>query len=131
LLESIVLGISKITDNPKSSGKKNFTVNAIPQFISDDVIKKEIEKDIKEIIEIAKSCRKRRNKKIAHLDLDIAVNSISIDPILKSEIDAIINGLQNIYNKIENYYFNTETAFQYITSSKGAFSLLKFIENCQ
>jgi hypothetical protein len=81
LRENLMLGISRITDPPKSNGKKNASIRAIQKFIQDDCFKEELEKDIQDIIENATFCRDWRNRWIAHLDYELAINNQNAKPL--------------------------------------------------
>ena len=132
LRENLMLGISRITDPPKSFKKKNASIKTIPQFIEDDGFKEELEKDIQEIIENATFCRDWRNRWIAHLDYELAINNQNAKPLesaTREKLKLTIEKVQNFYNKVENKYFKSTTAFKFLSSDKGAISLLHAIEN--
>lgn len=132
LLESIILGITKLTDPCNSGKNKNITLNVIPDYINDEDLRKEIQNDISELIPKIKFCRGRRNKIIAHMDFDfrLGTNNVEeIEPATKEKIETVIASIQSIYNKIGLFYFDTDTLYQHIRSERGAISLLHIIEN--
>lgn len=134
LRENLMLGISRITDPSETFGKKNASIKGIPAFITDDFFKKELEKDIKEIIESATFCRDWRNRWIAHLDFELAINNQSAKPLesaTREKLKLTIEKIQDFYNKVEFKFLNSKTAFKYLSSHKGAISLLYSIENGQ
>ncbi len=135
LRENLMLGITKITDPVKSAGKKNATIIGIPEFIIEDSrFKKELEEDIQEILKSATFCRDWRNRWIAHLDYEIAINNQNAKPLesaTRQKLKITIEKIQEFYNKVEFKYFKSTTGFKYFSSHRGAVSLLYTIENGQ
>lgn len=132
LLDSIILGIAKLTDPRESCKNRNITLNAIPDYINDEVLRKEIQNDISELIPKAQFCKDRRNKIIAHMDFDfmLDINNVErLEPATKKGIETVIASIQSIYNKIEHFYFDSSALYQHIKSERGAVSLLHVIEN--
>lgn len=132
LWESLLLGISRITDPPKSMGKRNLTLTAIQKILNDDDFKKEIERDLAELMTESKFCRDWRNRWIAHLDYELAIdrdNAKPLENVTKNKLKLIIEKIHSIYNKVEHKYLGTMTGFKYLQSNRGAISLLYTIEN--
>lgn len=131
LLDNIILGIAKLTDPCKSGNKKNITLNAITSYINHEDLKEDIQNDIRELTLKAQFCRDRRNKIIAHMDFDFTLDTNNIEklePATKKKIETVITSIQSIYNKIEHFYFDTNTLYQHMRSERGAISLLHIIE---
>ncbi len=128
LLDSIILGIAKLTDPCNSGKNKNITLNAIPDYIDDQNsnLKEDIQNEISQLIPKAQFCRDRRNKIIAHMDFDFMLDSKNVEELesaTRDKIETVIASIQSIYNKITN------TALQPIVDNRGAISLLHVIEN--
>jgi hypothetical protein len=74
LWDNLLLGIARVTDPPETRGKKNTTLKALGQHILDDNFKSEFEKDLNDILTESEFCRDWRNRWIAHIDYELAVN---------------------------------------------------------
>jgi hypothetical protein len=132
LWDNLILGIAILTDPIESNGKKNITLKAIPFFISDANFRKEIERDIKELNSESNFCRDRRNKIIAHMDYNFGIdlqNAKVLEPATREKLRSTIERIQSIYNKIELKYLGRTVGYKYLTSHRGAISLLHTIES--
>lgn len=108
------------------------TVTAIPTFLTDDNFRREIEKELEELMTESKFCRDWRNRWIAHMDYELAVNRDNAKPLesgTRNKLKIAIERIQSIYNKVEFKYLGTTTGFKYLKSNRGAISLLYTIEN--
>ncbi len=85
LLESIILGIAKLTDSYKSGSKKNITLNTITSYINDEDLREDIQNDIRELTLKAQFCRDRRNKIIAHMDFDFTLDTNNIEKLERQQ----------------------------------------------
>jgi hypothetical protein len=107
LWENLPLGITRITDPPKSRGKKNLTLTALPSFLLDNKFKKEVESELKQLdIEIG-FCRDWRNRWIAHIDYELATNNESAKPLetgTRKKLRSVIERIHSIYNMVELEY---------------------------
>jgi hypothetical protein len=115
LWDNLILGIAILTDPIESNGKKNITLKAIPFFISDANFRKEIERDIK-----------------AHMDYNFGIdlqNAKVLEPATREKLRSTIERIQSIYNKIELKYLGRTVGYKYLTSHRGAISLLHTIES--
>lgn len=69
LWDSVMLGISRLTDPPISAGKKTLSVRALPLLIDDGYLREKVETAISTARDAAEFTRTHRNKRIAHNDL--------------------------------------------------------------
>lgn len=130
LIDSIILEIAKLTDPIESCKKKNITLRAIPNYIDDEILKSEIQNDIDELIKKIIFFRDKRNQIISHMDFEFYLDNkaTTTESATKNKIDTAIKSIYSIYNKIEKFYFDTSTLYQFIQIERGAESLLHLIE---
>jgi hypothetical protein len=130
LWENILLGLCKLTDPPKMRNKKNATSRAIVNFIDNDVLKKNIELKINELMESTEFCRDWRNRNIAHKDLLLATdkNATPLQIANRKKLNIAFSIFQEIINLIEEYYFKSTTIFDMINIHTGSVSLLYVLD---
>lgn len=132
LWENLLLGVARITDPTVTMGKKNTTLKALGQYIQDDNFKSEIENDLNDILTESKFCRDWRNRWIAHMDYELAVdrqNARPLEAATRQKLRVTIGKIHELYNKITFKYLDSTTAWQMLDSDRGAISLLYRIED--
>ena len=131
LWESIILGITRISENSVVSGKQTLSIKTLPKFIDEANFNNEIQLAIKSIIIETKYCRDRRNRTIAHKDLKYSLdkNAKPLKPLSRNKIDKILNSFFNLLNLIESKYFKSTVMFDFMMSEKGALSLLHILKD--
>ena len=128
--EYILLGISRVTDPPKSGSKKNITIRSFPTLITDMQIQPEIIKNVDEIINDSEFCRYWRNKWISHLDYSYNLEKedkpgMEATPL---KVKNLLNKIQNLMNLIQVNFFHSTVAYDIPLSARGSNSLLYFLE---
>lgn len=130
--ENLLVGVCRITDPPKTSGKKNMTIRSLPNFLTDRDFKIQIESEINTLLVESEFCRDWRNRWIAHADFDLTTeqhHAKPLAPATRKQLKEVIERIHSIYNKIELRYLKTTTVFGYLKSGRGAIALLHKIES--
>lgn len=125
--ENLLLGIARITDPAMTGKKKNATLRALGEHISDDQFKHEYEKSITEILAEADFCRDWRNRWIAHIDYELSANKRTAEPLkiaTREKLRLTIEKIQALYNKVSFKYLGSTIGWQLLSSNAGAISLL-------
>jgi len=131
LWENILLGIARITDPKKSRGKKNITIQTLPELIDDEKLKEKIELSIQIILEKTKFCRDWRNRWISHHDYDLSINN-SAKPLEKANRLLVKESLEEITELISiilYHYFQSTLMLKVIRSSNGSLALLQVLND--
>lgn len=131
LWENVLLGIARITDRPLIQGKKTVTIKAIPQFISDSNFRNEIEKKIEIVLSESKFCRDWRNRHIAHKDYSLSIdkNAAPLEPANRLKVEDSFQAIFSVMNALSQKYLQSTTAYQFLSSDRGAVSLLQTIDD--
>lgn len=69
LWDSVILGISRLTDEPVMRSNKNLSIGAVPALIGEETLKKSVKELCDKAVADAEFARKHRHKRIAHNDL--------------------------------------------------------------
>lgn len=101
-----LLSISRFTDPSMMAGRANLTVTSLPALISDTELKAKVQS----LVDIAKEktafCRKLRNRRIAHNDLQLALDATaaSLPEASRHLVNEALKSLSAILGEIEAYY---------------------------
>jgi hypothetical protein len=131
LWENLLLGVAKIMDPPQSMGKKNITFKSIPLFINDHVFHDEIKNLVIKLESESKFCRDWRNRWIAHKDHALSVDKGNAKPLevaTRLKFRTTLELMHELYNRVSLKYLGSQTAFEFVSSDRGAISLLYLLE---
>ena len=125
--EATVLRIARLTDPPQSAGNSNLTIQQLPKLAANEDLSGKLLILVEKAKRAAEFCRDRRNRMLAHRDLDLAIGN-SAKPMEDATIEKIrtaINALANILNALSEHYFNEKTLFHFAHGPGGAVSLIQ------
>ena len=135
LLKDCLLHIAQLTDPKESCGNENFTIQRLPNLISDERLKQQLKELIIIVKEKVEFCRKLRNKLLAHMDLDIVLGR-SVEPLdipTQAEIENALKAIGDVLNAVHgHYYIDSYIPFEYMKNMpnpRGAEALLYVIED--
>lgn len=119
-LDRIVLNVSRLTDPSRQGSNRNLSVYAIHERCGE---KSEYPKDraetiVEEMTAVAKSVAKWRSKRVAHIDLSVALGTKALaDKVNPSEIQAYYETLDKyvslVYEAIFGEPFSTDAVSHY------------------
>ncbi|WP_439882152.1 hypothetical protein ACSX1A_03105 [Pontibacter sp. MBLB2868] len=131
LWENLLLGVAKVMDRPESRGKKNITFKSIPLFIKEQPFHDEIMSIFINLETESSFCRDWRNRWIAHKDHALSVDEGSAKPLevaTRLKFRTVLELMHELYNKVSLKYLGSQTAFEFLSSDRGAISLLNLLE---
>ncbi len=100
LMDSILLGISNITDAEKITGKNNLTIKKLPDMMPDESLKAEVKECCEKAVESSSFVRSHRNKRIAHFDEVYHLSSVPIVLDIAT-FQKVENALENIHSVLD------------------------------
>ncbi len=120
LREKVQLSFTKLTDPARSVGHDNLSLWQLQNRIeeSSDL---EFSTRLKEILEdLNIKCevfRTRRNKQIAHLDLETAIQKgTNLSAVSRRHIEETLHLVREYMNTIDKYYYNSTTLYDNLLS---------------
>ena len=127
----ILLHICKLTDPPNSAGKSNLSVTRLPAAINDNVTSTEVQKLCDAAQTATGFCRDWRNRRISHLDLDLALGQPAqpLSPASRDDVTKALASLTQILDAVSIHYQNSTTAFSLTNTIRGAKSLLYVMDD--
>ncbi len=126
LFDDVLLHISRLTDKPKSCGKPCLTVKRLADLIADAGLKDTITTLVTDSEDKAKFSRDWRNRRIAHTDLDLALegNVAPLEPATRQKVSTALNAIARVLNAVDGHYSDSETNFNGLPSPRGPLALL-------
>lgn len=130
LLEDVVLHLARLTDSPRSVGKRNLTVRALPELILQEPLAAEIGGLVDSAVSACVSLRAWRNKHLAHRDLSLAIAS-STEPlpgISRENLEEALASVRAVLNRLASHYWRREVAYQkFLTEGRDADRLVYYL----
>jgi hypothetical protein len=131
LWEDALLHLARLTDSPRSKGKDNLSIRALPSLIA----KPELRRAVQESVEIAliktEFARDWRNRHIAHKDLKLALAD-GAEPLKAASRAAVkdaLSAIADVLNTISRSYLNSTTWFEGLGARSGAEALLYVLDD--
>ncbi len=115
MFDGIVLRVALLTDPAHSVGKRNLTIQWLPELVSPDETARVVGDRVKEALVAAEFCRDWRNRHLAHRDLALAVGEKSVAPLEPASIAKLQAGLAALsatLNAVEDHYTGSHTSFE-------------------
>ena len=122
LWDSVLLGISRMSDPPKTGARKNLTLRSLPELITDRALRTEVEVLCDAAGSETSFAREHRNKRIAHQDhgylSDNAANPLS--GISRSRVESMLAALRAVLNRLNLHYCDSTTMYEMFVDDSGA-----------
>jgi len=122
LWDSVLLGISKMTDPTITGRRKNLTLNSIPPLIFEESFRAEV----KRLCVVARSesefARDHRNKRIAHEDHNHATNqeAHALAGVSRQAVEGMLASLRAVLNAVNQRYLGNTVMYEDFIDSSGA-----------
>lgn len=126
LWQDTLLHLARLTDPPKSRGKGNLSVCQLPPLITDDAFRADIQQLVDAAVTATGFARERRNKKIAHHDLALALKdeAASIAPASRKLVKEALCAVNRVIQRFYEHYFSSDLMMDVITEPTDAVALL-------
>lgn len=122
LWDSVLLGISRMTDPSKTGKKKNLTLQSLPELISDPALRTEVATLCDRATEEASFAREHRNKRIAHQDHDYLSDRAanSLNGISRERVETMLAALRAVLNRLNLHFCDSTTMYETFVDDSGA-----------
>jgi hypothetical protein len=137
LRHDILIRIMRLIDSSKTFKRDNASIRKLIEDLReylDDAVYQSIEKDYQDAKAAAENMKILRDKKIAHADFSVALkyNPEPFQGISRANVEAVLEIVRKIMNKIEMYYRRTTTVFENpIVASGNAEALVLMLEKAK
>jgi hypothetical protein len=117
LWDEILIHITRLTDSPAFGKRENLTIQRLAPLIDAGVA--------------SAFCRDWRNRRIAHMDLDLALNAKAepLQPASRQKIRLAIAAINDVLDAVLKHYLNNTNLFDWVGNPGGALSLIYVIDD--
>ena len=122
LWDSVLLGVSRLTDPPATGKKTNLTVQSLPPLISDPTLRAEVQELCEKALTSAEFAREHRNKRIAHQDYTHVVHHASnpLSGISRALVEKMLASLRAVLNRVDAHYRDATVLYEEFVDESGA-----------
>jgi hypothetical protein len=136
LWDSVLLGVSRMTDPPATGKNKNLTIQSLPPLITDSVLQAEVQVLCDKALAAAEFAREHRNKRIAHQDHNYLSNRSSnpLSGISRTLVEEMLAALRAVLNRLDTHFRDGPVMYEDFVDESGARLLvhkLKRLERLQ
>jgi hypothetical protein len=133
LFETTLLYIARLTDPSKSpGGKANLTVQNLAELIDDAKTKTDVEQLVATAVKEGAFCRDWRNRRIAHRDLNLALEEKPARPLAdasRRQVNITLKAIADVMNAVAGHYLKAETPYDIGSRLTGAVALLHVLNS--
>ncbi len=131
LWEEILLHIVRLTDPPETGKKENLSIQRLLLLEPDGSLRHALEEKINTAKEKSDFCRDWRNRRIAHRDLHLALETglHPLQPASRKAVKEALSSLADVLNTVTLHYSDSTTFFDVPSGYGGAESLLYVIDD--
>lgn len=122
LWDSVLLGVSRMTDPPTTGKKKNLTIQSLPPLISNTELQGEVQNLCDKALVAAEFAREHRNKRIAHQDHDYlrSRNSDPLSGISRTLVEEMLAVLRAVLNRLDLHFRDSTVMYEDFADESGA-----------
>jgi hypothetical protein len=127
LFEATLLHIGRLTDASKVAGRDNLTVRNLSGLILDATLKAAVSQSVEKAVKAADFARDWRHRRLAHNDLELALNDMRAEPLAeasKKQVDDALDKLADTLNAVAYHYLGSGTIFDLHAAKNGGSSLI-------
>ena len=131
LWENVLLHLARITDSPKSAGRSNLSIKRLASAVSGSPIDTKMLALEAVALDATKFARDWRNRKLAHSDLDLALDK-HVDPLApasRADVVTALASLGELLNVVSAHYMGSTTMFDLGFNGGDAVSLLYIVQD--
>jgi|SRR5271157_4471436 len=122
LIVDVLMSLSKLTDPAGKRKRKTLSFEQLQKQVKkngDWGLASKLSEILGKLKEKSEEIQNYRNKRLAHLDLDITLKRAKLDNITVKMIEEVLALAGEYMNAIEGHYYQTEVLYEGVISSYG------------
>lgn len=127
-----LLHLCRLTDPPKSVGKRNLTVRRLPDAVTDAQLRPRVEEQVDAAAKAAQFARDWRNRRLAHRSLDyvLAPQLKPLQEASRKKVESALLALREPMNTLSVHYEDVHHDYEgVIAAFSGAQALLYYLSS--
>lgn len=131
LLDDVLLHLCRLTDPPKLSGKRNLTIECLPELISDPSFREEVKGMLTEVKGKTNFAREWRNRRLAHREFPVLATADleSPTPGNRQDVETALASIRTLLNRIALHFMKSSVLYEHsIEDLGGVPALLNCLE---
>jgi hypothetical protein len=126
--KEVLLDIACLIDPPKSVGRENLSLQALPDLIQDAALRQRVGALIADAVQKSSFARDWRNRYLAHRDRALALGSAHpLAPASREATWTALRSLGAVLNEVEYHYKNSTTIFESGVGALGGAEALLYV----
>lgn len=126
LWDDVLLHIARLTDPAEQGRFQNLTLPRLAEAFSDTEVGPELALSVDAVLSKAEFAREWRNRRIAHRDLPLALDSkaMPLPGISRQHVEAVLASIRQAMNLLHREYVGGDMAFELFLTHDDADSLV-------
>lgn len=122
LWDSVLIGVSRLTDPAQTGGNKNLSIRSLPVLIGDKGLQGRVSDLCESTLVKAKHARDHRNKRIAHQDQQYFFDREArpLGGVSRILINEMLQAITAVMNEVSVFYCDTTMFYDSISSGGDA-----------
>ena len=122
LLDEVTLAICRLTDPPTTGRKENHSLERLVAGVKEKELSEKLLATMERIQELARPFRERRNRAIAHTDLEtkLKLESNPLPGISREMVEKALEQIRALMNAYDLHFFKNTTLYEEVILPLGA-----------
>ncbi len=123
--DDVLLHVARLTDPPQSVGKDNLTLRRLPEEIEDCDLRETVDVLIDAMMEKVEFARQLRMRRLAHIDLALALEKPAkpLPESSRQDVESALAAIRGVLNEIDGHYRNAEVGYDHVLTIDDAEAL--------
>ena len=110
--EDLLMQLCRVTDRAKTFGKDNLTIRLLPDLVSSQQLKVELEGLIKRAVDTTDFARDWRNRRLAHDEFRVGRNVTPLASAKFDYVDTALAAIRAVLNRLEQHYLSKTVSYE-------------------
>ena len=131
LWEDVLLHLARLTDPPKSSGRRNLSMRHLVALLEGSQIATAVASNETAALSASEFARDWRHRRLAHRSLDLALGQ-SVEPLApasRADVKKALSAVEELLNTVSRHYLDSSTRFELGSGGADAVSLLHLLRD--